>query len=199
MLRILHALPSRLFVTPRFRRAFPIRSKRRGTPPPPGRGYSCCGVPNRVSHTVNIKTSQVPREPPCAHAPLFDHGGTFRLGHSSALRCCLALSGRRRLPQLSFRGSITRPAHFLSTLCNEGHPFATQDSVPVAGQLYRAGLSAGFHYKVSAVYRASPLSKLAWRTPTPRRSSRTVPWGYPNHHEMINTPLNNVSWFLRTT
>src|SRR5262249_10446781 len=41
----------------------------------------------------------------------------------------------------TFPGSITRPAHSLSTLRSPGHPRTTQDSLPAAGQLCRTGLA----------------------------------------------------------
>jgi hypothetical protein len=45
-------------------------------------------------------------------------------------RCCLPLSKRRRPPLRSaFRGSITQPAHSLSTLRRDGRPSTTQDSL----------------------------------------------------------------------
>ena len=40
----------------------------------------------------------------------------------------------------SFRGSITRLRHWLSTLRRPGHPDTTQDSLPVAGQALPDGL-----------------------------------------------------------
>ena len=50
------------------------------------------------------------------------------------------LCPRRRLPQLGFRGSITRLRHWLSTLRRPGHPDTTQDSLPAAGQALPDGL-----------------------------------------------------------
>ena len=122
ILRGLHALPPRLLLRPKVPLRVPcsFQGAWNATSPWPGLFLLRCPQPHFAYG--NVETSQVPGEPPCAHALLFDHGGTFRLGHSSAFRCCLALSGRRRLPQLSFRGSITRPVHFLSTLCGRGSP-----------------------------------------------------------------------------
>jgi len=40
----------------------------------------------------------------------------------------------------SFRGSITRLRHWLSTLRSAGYPYTTQDSLPVAGQALPDGL-----------------------------------------------------------
>ena len=53
---------------------------------------------------------------------------------------CLPLVERRRLPQLRFRGSITRPTDFLCTLRSSGCPNTTQHSVPAANTLGRVGL-----------------------------------------------------------
>jgi hypothetical protein len=41
---------------------------------------------------------------------------------------------------ITFRGSITRPTHSLSTLRSPGRPGTTQDSLPAVGQLCRTGL-----------------------------------------------------------
>ncbi len=72
----------------------------------------------------NIKTSQVPGEPPCAHALLYDRGGLEDPAFLRSFRFCLPYVERRRLPQLPFRGSITRPAHSLFTLCGNSYPLA---------------------------------------------------------------------------
>src|SRR3954452_18164348 len=66
----------------------------------------------------------------------------------------------RRLPRLSsFRGSIARPAHWLSTLRGAGRPGTTQDSLPAAGQALPGGGRdpAGFQRKVSALQSLPPL------------------------------------------
>jgi hypothetical protein len=66
-----------------------------------------------------------------------------------------------------FRGSITQPAHSLSTLRSMGYPNATQDSLPAGGQ----PLPGGIYYPLGpstrfqqCLHTASPLSKLSWRT-----------------------------------
>jgi len=51
------------------------------------------------------------------------------------------LCPQRRLLHRSFRGSITRPWHSLSTLRRVDHSTTTQDSLPAAGQLCRTGLA----------------------------------------------------------
>ncbi len=66
--------------------------------------------------------------------------------------------GSRRL--YSSRGSIARPAHWLSTLRSPGRPGTTQDSLPAAGQALPDGdwCPAGFQRKVSAL-QCIPLSQ----------------------------------------
>lgn len=55
-----------------------------------------------------------------------------------------------RTPTMYFRGSITRLQFSLSTLRRMSYPISTQDSLPVAGQLYREGITPpGFQRKVS--------------------------------------------------
>ncbi len=109
------------------------------------------------------RVSQVPGEPSCAFALLFDPGRTDR---TRPVAVC------RRGPRFHksedsrerFRGSITRPGHSLSTLRREGHPSTTQDSLPAAGQ----ALPDGFRYpqgsderfRVSSLFL---LSQASWR------------------------------------
>ena len=97
---------------------------------------------------------------PCSSTP----AGPLRSA-TAALRCCLPPFGRRRLPRFpTFRGSITRPAHSLSTLRRVGYPTATQDSLPAAGQPYRAGLVT--RWVPTKGFRSShpPFPGFAWRT-----------------------------------
>jgi len=56
----------------------------------------------------------------------------------------------------SFRGSITRPAHSLSTLRNAGYPFITQDSLPVGGQPLPGGIST--HWVPHAISEQPPVT-----------------------------------------
>jgi hypothetical protein len=67
---------------------------------------------------------------------------------------------QRRLPRVSsFRGSMARPVHWLSTLRSPGRPGATQDSLPAAGQALPGGgrCPAGFQREVSAIQSLPPL------------------------------------------
>ena len=97
---------------------------------------------------------------PCSSTP----AGPLRSA-TAAHWCCLPLFGRRRLPRLSaFRGSITRPAHSLSTLRRVDYSTTTQDSLPAAGQPYRAGVVT--RRVPSKGFRSShpPFPGFAWRT-----------------------------------
>jgi hypothetical protein len=86
--------------------------------------------------------SQVPGEPRCGRALLFDPGGTGGPGHSQPADAAFRSLQRRRLPRFAlFRGSITRPTHSLSTLRSRDRSRTTQDSLPAAGLLCRVGLA----------------------------------------------------------
>ena len=144
-----------------------VRSRWDRCPSPRAGVVSCRGFPNRVSVSGKNGTSQVPGEPPCRHAPLFDPGGTFKPGR---LGFQVLPSGYKTTsaPTLrSFRGSITRPACSLSTLRSLGRPTTTQDSVPAAGQLCRGRLATpwvplqGFRLPMSYL---PPCPSFAWRT-----------------------------------
>jgi hypothetical protein len=78
----------------------------------------------------------------------------------AAPRRGLPLRSRRRLPRISsFRGSIARPVHSLSTLRSPGRPGTTQDSLPAAGQALPGGgrCPAGSQREVSALQSLPPL------------------------------------------
>ena len=74
---------------------------------------------------------------PCSYRPRWDlHARPLRhLG--AAFRSFNGVGSHEQY----FRGSVTRPARSLSTLRRRGHPTSTQDSLPAAGQLCRAGLA----------------------------------------------------------
>ncbi len=66
-----------------------------------------------------------------------------------------------------FRGSITRPAHSLSTLRSRDCSRTTQDSLPAVGQLCRAGLTTRWvPLQGLATHVAPPHPGFAWRTAT---------------------------------
>ena len=76
---------------------------------------------------------------PCALALLSDPGRTGASGqHDASARP--PQCPRRRLLHGSFRGSITRLRHWLSTLRRPGRPDTTQDSLPAAGQALPDGI-----------------------------------------------------------
>ena len=73
---------------------------------------------------------------------------------------------QRRLPRLRFlRGSITQPAHSLSTLRRADYSNPTQDSLPVVGQT----LPVGIQYPMGSYERFQtmhpPFPGLPWRKP----------------------------------
>jgi hypothetical protein len=100
-------------------------------------------APIRIMSTGDDGISHVPVEPQCAHARLLDPGGIENARPINGDSMLPSVGcGRRRLPQIAlFRGSITRPMHSLSTLRSRGRPNTTQDSLPAAGQLCRAGFN----------------------------------------------------------
>ena len=65
-----------------------------------------------------------------------------------------------------FRGSITRPSHSLSTLRSAGHPAATQDSLPAAGQALPGGIGypQGSLERFQSSLHLSSFPRLPWRT-----------------------------------
>lgn len=66
-----------------------------------------------------------------------------------------------------FRGSMTRPAHWLSTLRSRDCSRTTQDSLPAAGQLCRVGLTTHWvPMQGLALHSAPPCPGFAWRTAT---------------------------------
>ena len=104
----------------------------------------------------------------CGRAPLSDPGETRWSGQlrpSGAAFRSLERVGSRDC--VVFRGSITRPAHSLSTLRRQGCPVTAQDSLPAGGLLCRAGFEpAELLREVSAVTSLPPHPGLAWRTQT---------------------------------
>ena len=123
-----------------------------------------CGTPIRTS-TWREQDLPGSWRTLCARAPLIDPDGSpvsDHLQHSgAAFRITKGVGIRNR----TFRGSITRPKHSLSTLRSAGYPNATQDSLPAAGLLCRAGFdtrrvpSIGFSSVAS-----SSIPGFAWRT-----------------------------------
>ena len=96
------------------------------------------GFPNRF---LDVESSGPPRflGDPSVHVP---RSSTPARPRSQALAAPpvlpSAVSTASALATCSFRGSITRPAHSLSTLRSPGYPGTTQDSLPAGGLLCRA-------------------------------------------------------------
>jgi hypothetical protein len=100
------------------------------------------GHPVPPAGMLSVETAGSPTflgNPHCALALLFDPGRTGASGPCDA-SARPPLCPRRRLPRCSFRGSITRLRHWLSTLRRPGHPDTTQDSLPAVGQTLPDGL-----------------------------------------------------------
>jgi hypothetical protein len=144
MLRIPAALPASLRL---LRSAVPalyfFRSLRS-----PGTGHHGPGdfgrspwLPSPLSSGGGDRASQVPGQPlvhmPCSSTP----EGPLESGHHDSRDAAFRVLDRVGSLIRKFRGSIARPAHSLSTLRRMGHPIATQDSLPAAGQLCRAGFN----------------------------------------------------------
>jgi len=105
-----------------------LRSRNRKTLRP--RAWGCS--PESPKPVFLTETTGPPRflEDPAMNVPCSSTPAGPLRSATAAHWCCLPLFGRRRLPRLSaFRGSITRPAHSLSTLRRVGCPTATQDSL----------------------------------------------------------------------
>jgi hypothetical protein len=109
----------------------------------------------------DVGVSQVPWKPWCPLSVLFDPGRIRQAeGTKSKLPdtapACVHDEGSTRLS--IFRGSITRPLTWLSTLRRMGHPTATQDSLLAAGPALPGGIrthrvsSKGFRVRVSSSF-----------------------------------------------
>ena len=157
-------LPS-LGGTCRPRRPFVSPFRRRRAPE--GQGLSCGRFPLPASYgRGGGRASQVPGEPSRVRALLIDPGGTEGvrpLGNASVLPSAIPTASAPAI--CLFRGSFPRPGHSLSTLRSPDCSGTTQDSLPAAGLLCRAGLVTrwvplkGFRF-----YFASSFPRLAWRT-----------------------------------
>jgi hypothetical protein len=107
--------------------------------------------PARMAAKRCCTTSQVPGGP-TVNVPRSSTPAESLRSATTARRCCLPPLQRRRPPQsVQFRGSITRPAHSLSTLRRVSCLTATQDSLPDGWPAFPGGswLPAGSQRKVS--------------------------------------------------
>ncbi len=95
------------------------------------------------------RASQVPGKPLCEHALLSDTGGSFPPSHFSG-SVLPSTSGRMSAATIpTFRCSITRSAHSLSTLHSAGCPMLRKTRYRLAATLGRVGLApTGFQFAV---------------------------------------------------
>ena len=148
------------FAIPPSRRSFAPCGRRR---PAVGSGELVFRFPSRkmsVETDGAPKFLGTPRVPwPCSPTP----AGSVTPGHRGVPTRSPRLT-RARTPAMIFRGSIARPGHSLSTLRREGRPSTTQDSLPAAGQLCRAGFvnpqGSDERFPSSRLF---PLSQASWR------------------------------------
>ena len=121
------------------------------------------------------RTSQVPGGPHYERALLFDPGGTTALGHYRALVLSSAIWTASTPAISAFRGSITRPAHSLSTLRRVGCPTAAQDSLPDSWPTFPGGtdypLGPNERFQVSF---HPPFPGFAWRTQIAGKTPRQI-------------------------
>jgi hypothetical protein len=109
-------------------------------PPTRGRGHRGVDVPVPEPE-LSVETDGAPRFPgtprvpwPCSPTP----AGPCTPGHSGVSAWSPRLT-RARTPADSFRGSIARPGHSLSTLRSEGHPSPRKTRFRLLAKLCRAG------------------------------------------------------------
>ncbi len=109
----------------------------------------CRGRSSGVGHPVSpagllsMETTGSPTflgNPHCALALLSDPGRTGSIRPIAVLQHGPHSVHGKGSCTYSFRGSITRLRHWLSTLRRPGYPDTTQDSFPVAGQAFPDGL-----------------------------------------------------------
>jgi hypothetical protein len=80
---------------------------------------------------------------PHVRVKVFDPGGTWHakpFRHAGVAFCITTKIKGIGFRGSTFRGSIAQPVHSLSTLRRTDHSATTQDSLPVAGWLFRVGL-----------------------------------------------------------
>jgi len=132
----------------------------------PGVCYAGCPIP-----ALNVETTGLPRflgnpsaSMPCSSTPAGSAGPGLYSPTDAAFRSRKGVGSR---DDKFFRGSITRPAHSLSTLRSRDYSRTTQDSLPAVGQLCRAGLATRWvPLQGLASHHAPPCPGFAWRTAT---------------------------------
>lgn len=153
-------------------------------------GSAWPGPIHRWAHAVfsggDVEISQVPGEPPVDVPRSRTPAGPSPPGQSRRRGRGLPLTERRRHPRTTeFRGSMTRPAHSLSTLHPRGRPRRRKTRFWLPGQLCQAGWLAphrapmhGFGLYTSSVPRlrlahSAPLRENTKVRGCPRLCART--------------------------
>ncbi len=99
-----------------------------------------CRYSRRQSTTETIGSLRFPSDPhvptPCSRTPV----GPTTPGHCGGSTRPPLVATTKAPAKRVFRGSIARHWDSLSTLRREGHPSATQDSLPAAGQALPGGI-----------------------------------------------------------
>lgn len=161
LLRIPDARPALLLLASRYRPVPSFSLPRVVSTPPVGLGSFY--VVSLTTYDVGGSTwaSQVPGEPPCLHALLYDPGGKGGPSHSAHPMWPSANSKASAPRLVTFEAQSHGLRDSLSTLRSPGHPGSTQDSVPAAGWAWPGGLSAGSQFEVSGCLgHPSPSTKL---------------------------------------
>ena len=154
MLRTLTAFPRGFFIAPRFRRAFPFRSRGVERYFLPGQGYSGYGVPNRIPHAEALRPPKFLGNPlmrmPCSSTAVDLGTRPFFGPSSSAFRSLDGVGFHNSLFEAQSHGLRTPCLRFAASVSRR----LAQNSVPAAGLLCRAGVSTcwvplhGFTYFV---------------------------------------------------
>jgi len=122
------------------------------------------------------------------------------------------MSGRRRPHDFGFRGSLTQPAHSLSTLRPAGYPNGTQDSLPAAQPAWPGGVGyplgpawpGGVGYPLGPSTRfqirswSSSSSRLGLAHPDVRRLPPSKPRGWRARCPHVRTWVPDVRRPCRT-
>ena len=119
-----------------------------------GPGVLVSAAPGRM---LPVETTGSPKflgNPHCFFARFYDSGGTACPPCHDGAAAWPPLEERRRLPHWDFRSSMAWLQSSLSTLRRLGHPSATQDSLPGAGQALLGGLAypQGFDERFRAAH-----------------------------------------------
>jgi hypothetical protein len=122
---------------------------------------------------------------PCARAPLEDPGETSAPSQFGASMLPSAVRIASALAKNTFRGSVTQPAHSLSTLRSGGRPCATQDSLPAGGQ----PLPGGSEYPPGCIARFQVIRSSILLAPRPGFAWRTLPRYSRDHSSSHRTSL----------